>query len=105
MHPLPRREELSYDIDQDKRAAYFKQAEYGVPIRMALIVALLGLADFELEMEGKGKAKTFDQSCGNPNCITVKQNNVQYKYNRVCINYFSQWQFSVTIRDDRQNFT
>lgn len=82
MHPLPRREELSYDIDQDKRAAYFKQAEYGVPIRMALIVALLGLADFELEMESKGKAKAFDQSCGNPNCITVKQDNVQHKYTK-----------------------
>jgi len=43
MHPLPRVDELSYDIDEDKRSMYFKQAAYGVPVRMALIAALLEL--------------------------------------------------------------
>lgn len=43
MHPLPRVDELSYDIDEDKRSMYFKQAAYGVPVRMALIVSLLEL--------------------------------------------------------------
>ncbi|MDD2504833.1 MAG: aspartate carbamoyltransferase [Bacilli bacterium] len=41
MHPLPRVNEISFEIDNDKRAAYFKQAEYGVYIRMALILKLL----------------------------------------------------------------
>ncbi|MCY2965677.1 MAG: hypothetical protein NT069_18945, partial [Planctomycetota bacterium] len=41
MHPLPRVEELGYDLDNDERAVYFKQAAYGVPVRMALIAALL----------------------------------------------------------------
>lgn len=41
MHPLPRVNEISTDIDSDSRAKYFKQAEYGVYIRMALILKLL----------------------------------------------------------------
>ena len=41
MHPLPRVNEISTDVDEDKRACYFKQAEYGKYIRMALILKLL----------------------------------------------------------------
>ena len=41
MHPLPRVNEISIDVDDDKRACYFKQAEYGKYIRMALILKLL----------------------------------------------------------------
>ncbi len=44
MHPLPRVNEISVEIDSDPRAAYFKQAQYGVYIRMALILRLLELA-------------------------------------------------------------
>jgi aspartate carbamoyltransferase catalytic subunit len=43
MHPLPRVEELSQEIDSDARAVYFKQAAYGVPVRMALLAAVLGV--------------------------------------------------------------
>lgn len=41
MHPLPRVNEISMEVDLDSRAAYFKQAEYGMYVRMALIVKLL----------------------------------------------------------------
>ena len=41
MHPLPRVNEISTDVDMDKRACYFKQVEYGKYIRMALIMKLL----------------------------------------------------------------
>ena len=41
MHPLPRVNEISVDVDDDKRACYFKQAKYGKFIRMALILKLL----------------------------------------------------------------
>ena len=41
MHPLPRVNEISVDVDDDKRACYFKQAKYGKYIRMALILKLL----------------------------------------------------------------
>ena len=43
MHPLPRVNEISTDVDDDKRACYFKQAEYGKYIRMALILKLLNI--------------------------------------------------------------
>jgi aspartate carbamoyltransferase catalytic subunit len=41
LHPLPRVNEISVEVDDDPRAAYFKQAQYGVYIRMALIYTLL----------------------------------------------------------------
>ncbi len=43
LHPLPRVNEISVEIDNDPRAVYFKQAQYGVYIRMALIMTLLGV--------------------------------------------------------------
>ena len=43
LHPLPRVNEISIEIDNDPRAAYFKQAQYGVYVRMALILTLLNL--------------------------------------------------------------
>ena len=43
MHPLPRVNEIDIEVDNDKRAAYFKQAEYGMYVRMALIIKLLGV--------------------------------------------------------------
>lgn len=43
MHPLPRVNEIAVEVDSDKRAAYFKQAEYGMYARMALICKLLGV--------------------------------------------------------------
>ena len=43
LHPLPRVNEIAVDIDRDKRAAYFKQVQYGMYVRMALILTLLNL--------------------------------------------------------------
>jgi len=43
LHPLPRVNEISIDVDDDPRAVYFKQAQYGVYVRMALIMTLLEL--------------------------------------------------------------
>ena len=44
LHPLPRVNEISTEVDADPRAAYFKQVQYGVYVRMALILTLLELA-------------------------------------------------------------
>jgi len=44
MHPLPRVNEIAMEVDADPRAAYFKQARYGMYIRMALIASILGVA-------------------------------------------------------------
>lgn len=43
LHPLPRVNEISVEVDEDPRAAYFKQVQYGVYVRMALILTLLGI--------------------------------------------------------------
>lgn len=43
LHPLPRVNEISVEVDDDPRAVYFKQAQYGVYVRMALILTLLGI--------------------------------------------------------------
>ena len=43
LHPLPRVNEISTDVDDDERAVYFKQATYGMYVRMALIIKLLGV--------------------------------------------------------------
>jgi aspartate carbamoyltransferase catalytic subunit len=43
LHPLPRVNEISVEVDDDPRAAYFKQAQYGVYVRMALILTLLNI--------------------------------------------------------------
>ena len=45
LHPLPRVDEIEVALDDDPRAMYFKQAKYGMYVRMALIMTLLGLAD------------------------------------------------------------
>ena len=43
LHPLPRVNEISVEVDEDERAAYFKQVQYGVYVRMALILTLLNI--------------------------------------------------------------
>ena len=43
LHPLPRVNEISVEVDEDPRAVYFQQVQYGVYVRMALILTLLGL--------------------------------------------------------------
>lgn len=44
LHPLPRVNEISVEVDKDPRALYFKQAKYGMYVRMALIMSLLGVS-------------------------------------------------------------
>ena len=43
LHPLPRVNEIDYEVDNDKRAYYFKQAKFGMYVRMALMMKLLGV--------------------------------------------------------------
>ncbi|TDQ71235.1 aspartate carbamoyltransferase [Methanimicrococcus blatticola] len=51
MHPLPRVNEISFDVDDTEHAAYFKQAFYGVPVRMAILCKVLGMEDRIREMK------------------------------------------------------
>ena len=70
LHPLPRVNEITVDIDDDPRALYFKQAQYGMFGRMALILLLLQDEDFVIE------SRDFEASphrCSNPKCVTQSE--------------------------------
>lgn len=80
MHPLPRVDEITIDIDDDKRAVYFKQANNGVYIRMALILSAI---------EGKvGSVPLFigqefpETNCTNPKCVTHKEDYLPHNFIR-----------------------
>ncbi len=67
LHPLPRVDEITEDVDYDDRAKYFEQTVYGMYARMALIMKMLENAD------RKPMPRRFDThnvKCCNPNCIT-----------------------------------
>lgn len=69
LHPLPRVDEISIDVDDDPRAAYFEQARYGMFARMAL---LTDLANQPRQNPGPveiGKGPV----CSNPNCVTQSE--------------------------------
>ena len=51
LHPLPRVDEITLDVDDDSRAAYFDQVQNGVYLRMALIMSLLGIPDPQTKEE------------------------------------------------------
>ena len=74
MHPLPRRDELSADLDSDPRSIYFKQAARGVPIRMAILAYLLGKLPLSVEPElvetRNHSVQLVGNLCTNATCIS-----------------------------------
>jgi aspartate carbamoyltransferase catalytic subunit len=93
MHPLPRVNELDASFDTDRRAVYFQQAAYGVPVRMALISLMLHLhKNKSLHKFAGGFAKpdhpVYVQpigtgvGCHNKNCITCDPAESQYAANK-----------------------
>ncbi len=92
LHPLPRVGELDASLDSDRRAVYFEQAAYGVPVRMALISLLLGLKGQSLQKFTNGfeqrKFPLYDQPtsvgmrCPNANCIVHDPMEAQYVRNK-----------------------
>jgi len=93
MHPLPRVDEVDYAVDADTRAAYFRQAAYGVPIRMALIALLLGkkqLGRTRKEAGGptargaaRARAIGSEMQCPNPTCITNNEPGLRGRMERL----------------------
>jgi aspartate carbamoyltransferase catalytic subunit len=93
MHPLPRVNELDASLDSDRRAIYFQQAAYGVPVRMALISLLLHLhKNKSLHQFAGGFSKPEHAiyvqqigtgiACGNKNCIVHDPSEQQYVTNK-----------------------
>ena len=81
MHPLPRVDELSSDMDSDHRSKYFVQARNGVPVRMALISLVLGLKPWRGGSvaqplpgdPGQVISQSDNIRCANPNCVTQRE--------------------------------
>lgn len=86
MHPLPRVDELAYEVDADPRSMYFKQAAWGVPVRMALIALLLGAKKTDTKDNGSPKAKpdyppythNLTLACSNSACVSIQETEIKY---------------------------
>ena len=87
MHPLPRVDELAYEVDADPRSMYFKQAARGVPVRMALISLLLGAREVSIPEEDDSLIRGVDYpvyqrefgvTCPNPTCVSVQETELKY---------------------------
>jgi len=84
MHPLPRVDELAYELDTDPRSMYFKQAALGVPIRMALLALLLGIKEISPTEEPLPQInypvyrRDYGLTCPNPRCVSVQEPEIKY---------------------------
>lgn len=77
LHPMPRVDEIADDVDSDERALYFKQAKYGMYVRMALIITMLE-SDIRTKLL-KGNVKN-ECVCTNPKCITNSESYLPKSY-------------------------
>jgi len=87
MHPLPRVDELAYEVDADPRSMYFEQAARGVPVRMALIALLLGTKEISIPREDESfiqkidypvYRRDFGARCSNPRCVSIQETETRY---------------------------
>jgi aspartate carbamoyltransferase catalytic subunit len=90
LHPLPRVSELGYELDRDPRGVYFKQAGYGVPVRMALIAKVLGVNPFKTRPTEKAAHDLIyksegDALCPNGKCITNNPIERRYLSNKALV--------------------
>ncbi len=75
LHPLPRVNEISVAVDEDPRAAYFRQALNGKFMRMALILKLLSEKDVSSKTIA---ADEYDHPCSNPKCISAVEQELRH---------------------------
>ena len=73
LHPLPRLNEIDYSVDADPRAFYFKQAEYGMYARMALLCRMIKGQDFISDSSLKIDMASGTRLCSNAKCITANE--------------------------------
>ena len=79
LHPLPRVNEISVKVDEDKRACYFKQVRNGKYMRMALILKLL--KDVNVKQEEEKVEKLVNEiKCDNPRCITTIEQELDHVF-------------------------
>jgi aspartate carbamoyltransferase catalytic subunit len=87
MHPLPRVDELTHEVDADPRSTYFKQAAYGMPVRMALLALLLGAKEATIPEKQDSFVRKIDYpvykrdsgvKCPNTKCVSNQETEVRY---------------------------
>ena len=83
LHPLPRVNEISVKVDEDPRAAYFRQALNGKFMRMALILKLLDDAKNGVEGQHEHELVVDQFRCTNPRCITSTEQELQHVFKLV----------------------
>ncbi len=80
LHPLPRVDEIAVEVDDDPRALYFKQANYGMYVRMALILSML---DYKLTCKPILRGEVIsDVTCTNPKCICHTEPYLPHSFRR-----------------------
>jgi len=84
LHPLPRVNEISVKVDNDPRAAYFRQALNGKYMRMALILKLLKEAEQGAQSAEAGDIVVDTLHCDNPKCITSTEQELEHIFK--CVN-------------------
>ncbi len=82
LHPLPRVNEISVKVDNDPRAAYFRQALNGKYMRMALILKLLEQSDQE-DTGNRDRICVNELYCHNPRCITSTEQELDHVFKEV----------------------
>jgi len=80
LHPLPRVNEISVKVDDDPRAAYFRQALNGKYMRMALILKLLAEAKENAQKPAERETLTNAIQCDNPRCITSCEQELEHAF-------------------------
>lgn len=80
LHPLPRVDEIAAEVDDDPRALYFKQANYGMYVRMALILSIL---DYHLQSKPLLRGEILkDVVCTNEKCICRREKYLPHSFRR-----------------------
>jgi len=82
LHPLPRVDEIAYELDDDERAFYFRQALYGVRVRMAITAVLLGALKIPDSARSQPPSRliTVKKRCVNPRCVTAHETYLEQKF-------------------------
>jgi aspartate carbamoyltransferase catalytic subunit len=82
LHPLPRVDEIAYELDDDERAFYFRQSLYGVRVRMAITALLLGALKMpdSVRSQPTPRLVTVNKRCVNPRCVVAHEPYLEQKF-------------------------
>lgn len=81
LHPLPRVDEIAYELDNDQRAFYFRQSAYGVRVRMAITAVALDVLKIpSTGLEPSARFVSVKKRCVNPRCVTNHEHYLAHKF-------------------------